>query len=81
MDAIMTIGDVQRHLKDRIMPIIDMGHSVVIEDAKSHKPKFKICPVDSEETFVEWPDFEARDRRIKSQGDITKALDVERDGY
>lgn len=77
MRVTLTISDVQKHLKEKILPLMEMGQEVIVEDAKSQEKKFMIVPIPSSKK-PKWPDFHERASGIKALRDLTAVLVEER---
>ena len=73
------ISDIQRSLKDKIIPLIESGVDVIIEDKKTHELKFKMIPIQKE--TVQWPDFVERAGKNSSKNCLSDALKYDRGSY
>jgi hypothetical protein len=76
----LTISDVQRRLKEKVLPLMEIGEEIIVEDAKNHEKKFMIVPI-RPQAKVRWPDFTERARDIKSDRDLTEFLLDDRGRY
>lgn len=74
----LNISDIQRRMKEKVLPLVEMGEKIIVEDAKSHEKKFMIVPISPDN--VKWPDFTKRAKSVKG-GDLTEVLYDERNDY
>jgi hypothetical protein len=75
----MSISDVQRSLKEKVLPVVEQGGEILVEDAKSHEKKFRIVPVTKQ--AADWPDFLSRAQAIGDGAPLSEALLRDRERY
>ena len=72
-----SVSDVQRKMKEVIMPNVRAGEEIEVIDRKTGEVKFRILPPQSSSDEVQWDDF--TDRLVKVKGDsedpVADALD------
>jgi len=59
-------------MKDKVLPLVERGEEIVVEDAKSHEKKFMIVPIKTK--IVKWPHFSKHAQSVKGAKDLAEVL-------
>lgn len=66
----VSISDLQRNLKEVIIPRVKAGESIEVVDKKSGDVKFHIVPPNSDHAVIDWPPFFDRALELNNDDDV-----------